>query len=216
MNKNSRYCWDELSDTMLEEFRKEHNDVVKKGELVTYDIPEKEIWHFEKRMCVNKPERLAARDNYRKKNKQIFKNRKKNRKVERKNARRQKYDNLHMPVNQIVEDCDFDFGWDECWLSDDEGDDLNIKYKSRISRDGNTRVLNDEGEYEIVLADDEEYESTEEEREFREKRQKKFRQEQRFAICAGLYLSHLPNDLARLIAAYAIPNSKIYDYMHTS
>ena len=66
------------------------------------------------------------------------------------------------------------------------------------------------------LIDDEEYESTEEEREFREKRQKKFQQEQRFAICAGLYLSHLPNDLARLIAAYAIPNSKIYDYMHTS
>ena len=40
---------------------------------------------------------------------------------------------------------------------------------------------------------------------------KYFRQEQRYAICAGFYFCRLPNDLTRWVAAYAVPKSKIWD-----
>ncbi len=42
---------------------------------------------------------------------------------------------------------------------------------------------------------------------------KKHRNEQRYAICAGLHQNDIPNDLARWVSAFAVPRSKIYSYM---
>ena len=43
--------------------------------------------------------------------------------------------------------------------------------------------------------------------------ERNMRNEQRYAICAGFWHNHMPNDLTRLVCAYAVPRSKVYAYM---
>ena len=42
---------------------------------------------------------------------------------------------------------------------------------------------------------------------------RKIRNEQRYAICAGLHHNNIPVDLSRWVAAFAVPRSKVYSYM---